>query len=183
MTAADGGRDAYPSGGWPTDAYLLRKRTIYFNGEAIEIIHQPSAYSDGDSIVHFRHSDVIVTGRLLTTTHFPRWEPARAGSYQGVLDSLNAMLDIAVPRVMQEGGTYLIPAQGRVCDEADLAEVRDQVQMIRDRFRDLAVRQKLTLAQVSARDPLIDFQQRYSRADWTAEQFSDALYREVTRAR
>lgn len=183
MTASDGGRDAYPVGGWPTDAYLLPKRTIYFNSEAIEIIHQPSAYSDGDSIVHFRRSDVLVTGRLLTTTHFPRWEPELGGSYQGLLNSLNAMLDIAVPRMMQEGGTYLVPGEGRICDEADLAEVRDQVQMIRDRFQDLAVRQKLTLAQASARNPLIDFEQRYSRTGWTAEQFAEAVYRELTKPR
>jgi glyoxylase-like metal-dependent hydrolase (beta-lactamase superfamily II) len=180
MTAADGGREAYPVGGWPTDAYLLQKRTIYFNGEAIEILHLPSAYSDGDSIVHFRRSDVIVTGRLMTTTHFPRWNPALGGSYQGVLNSLNVMLDIAVPRLMQEGGTYLIPGQGRVSDEADLAEIRDQVQMIRDRFQDLAVRQKLTLPQATAMNPLIDFEQRYARPDWTAPQFAEAVYREVT---
>ena len=183
MTASDGGRDAYPVGGWPTDAYLLHKRSIYFNGEAIDIIQQPSAYSDGDSIVHFRRSDVIVTGRILTTTHFPRWNPALGGSYQGVLNSLNAMLDIAVPRMMQEAGTYLVPGRGRVCDEADLAEVRDQVQMIRDRFQDLVVRQKLTLPQASAMNPLLDFEQRYTRPDWTAQQFAEAVYREMTRPR
>ena len=98
-----------------------------------------------------------------------------------MLNSLNAMLDTAVPRMMQEGGTYLIPGQGRVCDEADLAEVRDQVQMIRDRFRDLAVRQKLTLAQARTRNPLIDFEQRYSRPGWTAEQFAEAVYKEVSK--
>jgi glyoxylase-like metal-dependent hydrolase (beta-lactamase superfamily II) len=181
MTSSDGARDAYPAGGWPTDAFLLAKRTVFFNGEVIEIIHQPSAYSDSDSIVHFRRSDVIVAGRLLSTTHFARWEPALGGSYQGVLNSLNGMLDIAVPRMMQEGGTYLIPGQGRVSDEADLTEVRDQVQMIRDRFRDLAVRQRLTLAQARANNPLIDFEQRYSRPGWTAEQFAEAVYREVTK--
>jgi cyclase len=183
MTASDGGRDAYPVGGWPTDAYLLNRRTLYFNGEAIDIIHQPSAYSDGDSIVHFRGSDVIVAGRLFTTTHFPRFEPAQGGSYQGVLNSLNAMLDIAVPRFMQEGGTMIVPGQGRVADEADLAEVRDQVQMIRDRFIDLAIKKKLPLERANAMNPLLDFEARYSTADWTAEQFGAAVYRDLTRPR
>jgi len=167
--------------GWPTDAYLLDRRSIFFNGEAIDVVHQPSAYSDGDSIVYFRRSDVLVTGRLLTTNEFARWEPALGGSYQGVLDSLNAMLDIAVPRFMQEGGTYVIPGDGRVCDEADLAEIRDQVQMMRDRFRDLAVREGMTLQQANAMRPLIDFEERYSRPGWTAAEFAEALYQEVTR--
>jgi glyoxylase-like metal-dependent hydrolase (beta-lactamase superfamily II) len=181
MTVVDGGREEYPLGGWPTDAYVLDHRTIYFNGEAIDILHQSSAYSDGDSIVHFRGSDVIVTGQVLTTTSFPRWEPALGGSYQGVLDALNAMLDITVPRFMQEGGTYLIPGDGRVSDEADLAEVRDQVQMMRDRFRDLGGRQGLAFAEALAMGPLIDFDERYDRPEWTTRQFAEALYREVTR--
>jgi cyclase len=183
MTADDGGRAAYPAGGWPTDAYLLNRRTLHFNGEVIEILHQPSAYSDGDSIVHFRRSDVIVTGRLFTTSHFPRFEPGQGGTYQGVLNALNAMVDLAVPRFMQEGGTYLIPGQGRVADEADLAEVRDQVQMIRDRFMDLAVKKALPLEGARAMNPLLDFERRYHQADWTTDQFSAAIYAEVTRRR
>lgn len=181
MTGSDGGRAAYPAGGWPTDAFLLSKRTLYFNGEVIEIIHQPDAYSDGDSIVHFRRSDVVVAGRLLTTTHFPRFERSQGGSYQGVLNSLNAMLDIAVPRFMQEEGTYLIPGQGRVVDEADLAEIRDQVQMVRDRFTDLAVKKRLPLDRARAMNPLLDFEQRYNQSDWTTEQFSAAVHAEVLR--
>jgi glyoxylase-like metal-dependent hydrolase (beta-lactamase superfamily II) len=183
MTAVDGGRDAFPTGGWPTDAYLLDKRTLHFNGEVIEVIHQPPAYSDGDSIVHFRQSDVMVAGRLFTTTHFPRFDRAQGGSYRGVLNSLNAMLDIAVPRFMQEGGTYIVPGEGRVADEADLAEVRDQVQMIRDRFRDLAVTKGLPLDRARAMNPLIDFERRYNQPDWTTEQFSEAAYSEVRDSR
>jgi cyclase len=181
MTGDDGGRAAYPAGGWPTDAFLLSKRTLYFNGEVIEVIHQPAAYSDGDSIVHFRKSDVIVAGRLLTTTHFPRFDPSRGGTYQGVLNSLNAMLDITVPRFMQEEGTYIVPGQGRIADEADLTEIRDQAQMIRDRFMDLAVKKRLPIDRARAMNPLIDLEQRYDRPDWTTEQFSAAVYAEVTR--
>lgn len=183
MTGEDGGRTAYPAGGWPTDAYLLNRRTLHFNGEVIEIVHPSTGYSDGDSIVHFRRSDVLVAGRLFTTTHFPRFEPGQGGSYQGVLDALNQMLDIAVPRFMQEEGTFIVPGSGRVADEADLTEVRDQVQMMRDRFVDLAVTKGLSLDRAQAMNPLVDFQDRYSNPDWTTEQFSGALYQEVTRRR
>ena len=33
------------------------------------------------------------------------------------------MLEIAVPKYLQEGGTYVIPGHGRVSDEADLLDV------------------------------------------------------------
>ena len=64
-------------------------------------------------------------------------------------------------------------------DEADLVEVRDQVHMIRDRVRALAVDQRLTLDAVRARRPLLDIETRYDRADWSAGRFLEAVYREV----
>jgi len=141
---------ALPFEGWPTSTYNTPYKDLFFNGEAIQIIHVPSAHSDGDSIVHFRGSDVIVSGDVFTTTSFALFDVRRGGTYQGILDGLNAMLDIAVPKFMQEGGTYIVPGHGRISDEADLAEVRDQVHMIRDRFADLAVTRNMTLPQVMA---------------------------------
>ena len=183
MTSEQNGRTAYPHDAWPTDAYFSKERDIYFNDEAIEIIHAPSAHSDGDSIVHFRKSDVIVAGDLFTTTNFPLVDATRGGSYQGVLNALNKMIDIAVTKDIQEGGTYVIPGHGRVCDEADLVEVRDQVHMIRDRFADLVVKKNMTLDQVKAMKPIIDFQARYTTPEWTTDMFIETLYQEMSKAR
>jgi glyoxylase-like metal-dependent hydrolase (beta-lactamase superfamily II) len=180
MTRDEPGRAPYPLGALPTDAYLGAKRDFFFNGEVVQVLHQPGATTDGDSIVHFRGSDVIVAGDLFTTTHLARFDPARGGRFEGVLAALNAMLDIAVPRVMQEGGTYIVPGRGRVSDEADLVEVRDQVHMIRDRVRELASIERLTLEQVRARRPLLDIEGRYAQPEWSADRFLDAVYRELS---
>ncbi|MEQ1575667.1 MAG: hypothetical protein ABL993_15615, partial [Vicinamibacterales bacterium] len=102
---------AYPVAGWPSDAYAARERSIRYNGEAIDIIHQPSAYSDGDSIVYFRRSDVIVSGEIFSTKRFPLVDREHGGTVKGVLAGLNRMLDIAVPEVVvenfAEGGTLV----------------------------------------------------------------------------
>ena len=180
MNRDEPGRAAYPASALPTDAYLAARRDLFFNGEVVQIVHQPSATTDGDSLVHFRGSDVIAAGDLFTTTHFARFDSNRGGRYQGVLSALNAMLDIAVPRFMQEGGTYIIPGRGRISDEADLVEVRDQVYMIRDRVRELAVTEQMTLDQVRARRPLLDIEARYDRPEWSAELFLEAVYRELS---
>ena len=181
LTGYEDGRPAYPAGALPTDAYLAARRDFFFNGEAVQILHMPGAATDGDSIVHFRGSDVIVAGDLFTTTHFARFDATRGGRYEGVLAALNTMLDIAVPRAWQEGGTYIVPGLGRISDEADLAEVRDQVHMIRDRVRALAKDQRLSLDEIRARRPLLDVEARYDRADWTAGRFLEAVYQEVSR--
>ena len=36
----------FPATAWPTDAYAVKERNIRYNGEAIDIIHVPNAYSD-----------------------------------------------------------------------------------------------------------------------------------------
>ena len=49
----------------------LHGTDIYFNGEAVMIYHEPMAHTDGDSIVFFRKSDVVVAGDTFVTTSYP----------------------------------------------------------------------------------------------------------------
>ena len=44
---------------------------MFFNGEPVELVYQPAATTDGDSLVVFRRSDVIVTGDIFLTTTYP----------------------------------------------------------------------------------------------------------------
>ncbi len=64
MSAPTGQQSPAPSGGWPTITYFRDEKDLFFNGEAIQIFHQPSAHTDGDSLAFFRRSDVIATGDL-----------------------------------------------------------------------------------------------------------------------
>jgi cyclase len=169
------GKSAFPSAAWPSDGYFAPRRGIIFNGEAIDIIHMPNAFSDGDSAVYFRGSNVLVTGDIFTTTNLPMVNRALGGTYEGLLTALNALLDIAVPDDLMEGGTYIIPGHGRICDEADLVEYRDMVYEIRDRMRKLVDDGK-TLAQIKADRPVIGWEARYSQPGWTTDMFIDAIY-------
>lgn len=171
------GKPLFPSAAWPTDGYFAPRRGFTFNGEAIDVIHLPTAYSDGDSAVYFRGSNVLVTGDVFTTTNLPFINRAQGGTLAGVLAGLNALLDITVPDDLAEGGTYVIPGHGRICDEADLVEYRDMVQVVRDRMQNLAEGGK-TLAQVKAARPVIGWEARYSQPGWTTERFIESAYPE-----
>jgi len=177
-------KSKYPVDAWPTDAYLERERKFRFNGEAIEIVHQPSAYSDGDSIVYFRGSDVIVAGEIYSTRRFPLVDREHGGTVEGVLAGLNRILDIAVPAVVvnsfAEGGTLVIPGSGRLSDQDDVTEYRDMVHIVRARMVSL-VKMTRSLEQVKAARPLIDYEGRYGVPEWTASMFLDALYADLTR--
>ena len=62
LTRMSGQDDAPPFEAWPTVTLFMPQKDIFFNGEAIEILHQPEAHTDGDSVVFFRRSDVVATG-------------------------------------------------------------------------------------------------------------------------
>jgi hypothetical protein len=95
---------------------------------------------------------------------------------------MNRILDIAVPKRLQEGGTYVIPGHGRVSDEADVLEYRDMLVIVRDRIQDL-IKKGRTLEQIKAGRPTLDFDPRYGAASgpWTTAMFIDAVYQDLSK--
>jgi len=184
MSAPTGQQAPFPTTAWPTDTYISKQKELFFNGESLQIIHQPAAHTDGDSIVYFRKSDVIVAGDLFITTTYPFIDSMRGGNIQGIIAALNNMLDIAIPKAMQEGGTYIIPGHGRLTDEADLLEYRDMITIIRDRIQD-GVKRGQTLEQVKAGKPTLDYDARWGATSgfWTTDQFIEAVYKDLSKAK
>ena len=165
---------------WPLNTFFESQRDFYFNGEAVFLYHIPSAHTDGDILVYFRGSDVLVTGDLFVTTHFPLIDLESGGGVNGFIDGLNKALDITVPAFLQEGGTYVIPGHGRIGDEADVVSYRDLVLFVRDRVRNM-IDQGMSLRQVLAEEPALDYAARYhnERMLWTTEQFVESVYRSL----
>lgn len=182
MSAPTGKAAPYPTTAWPTDTFVSKQKELYFNGESIQTIYKPG-HTDGDSIVYFRRSDVIVAGELFNMLTYPVIDLARGGSIRGVLNGLNDMLDIAIPKAMQEGGTYIIPGRGRLTDEADLLEYRDMLTIIRDRVQD-AVKRGQTLDQVKAAKFTLDYDARWGATSgpWTTDMFIEAVYKDLSKA-
>lgn len=171
-----------PADAWPTDTYFddLFKLPAYFNGEPVILYHEPAATTDGDSIVFFRHSEVISAGDIFSTVSYPVIDVDAGGSVQGVIDGLNHILDLAVAEYRSQGGTWVIPGRGRLSDTADVASYRNMVTMIRDRVQDMMDRGS-TLAEVQTARPTRDFDPRYGSdsGDWTTSMFVEAVYRSL----
>ena len=180
MSAPTGSNAPAPAKAWPNDTFFTKEKKIFFNGEAIEIIHIPAAQTDGDSIVFFRRSDVIATSDLYVTTSYPIVDRQRGGNIQGVLDGLNRVIDISVPADKEEGGTYVIPGHGRLADQADVVEYRDMVTIIRDRIQD-GVKKGLSLEQVKAAQPTLDYDAVFgsSNGSWSTDSFIEAVYKSL----
>jgi len=180
ISAPAGKQPAMPEAAWPTDTYFdeFFKLPAYFNGEAVIMHHAPAANTDGDSFVYFRRSEVISAGNLFSTVSYPAIDLAKGGTIQGVLNGLNKILDLAVAEYRSQGGTWVVPSRGRVGDTADVASYRNMLTMIRDRVRDLKGK-GMTLAQVQAARPTMDFDGRYgsTAGPWTTAMFVEAVYR------
>ncbi|HYR83311.1 MAG TPA: MBL fold metallo-hydrolase [Terriglobia bacterium] len=164
----------------PLNTFFENERDFYFNGEAIFIYHIPNAHTDGDVLVYFRGSDVLVAGDIFVTTTYPIIDAKLGGGVEGFITGLNKILDITVPKYLQEGGTYVIPGHGRVGDEADVLDYRDMVVIIRDRIQDM-IKRGLTLEQIKAARPALDYDERYGNDKaWPTAMFVEAVYRDLS---
>jgi glyoxylase-like metal-dependent hydrolase (beta-lactamase superfamily II) len=163
----------------PTDTYYTEsmKLSHFFNGEGIQLIHQPSAHTEGDSLVWFRGSDVIAAGDIYSTVSYPVIDLKHGGTINGVIDGLNRILDLSIAEFRTEGGTLVVPGHGRLSDSADVAYYRDMVTIIRDRVQAM-IAKGMTLDQVKAARPTADYEPRYgaTTGSWTTDMFVEAVY-------
>jgi cyclase len=175
------GEAAIPFGALPTDTYITKEKHMFFNGEGIEIIHEPNAHTDGDSLVYFRRSDVLSTGDIFTPGNYPVIDLKRGGNIQGIIAALNKLIELTIPADKQEGGTYVIPGHGRLCDQADVVEYRDMATIIRDRIQNL-IKKGMTLEQIKAAKPTRDYDPEYGTTTgfWTTDMFVEAVYRSLS---
>jgi cyclase len=182
MSMKDGSTAAFPSSAWPTDTYITDEKDLFFDGEAIQIFHQPAAHTDGDSIVFFRRSDVIAAGDIFLTTSYPFIDLERGGSIQGEIDALNTIVEMAIPLRQEEGGTYVIPGHGRIADRFDVVEYRDMVTIVRDRIQ-AAIKSGMTLEQIKSAHLSLDYDYRYGAKTGfgTTENFVESIYKSLTK--
>jgi glyoxylase-like metal-dependent hydrolase (beta-lactamase superfamily II) len=169
--------------GFPNETFFTRVKTLFLNGEGIEILHRPNAYSDGDVTVFFRRSDVIVAGELIDANRFPVIDIEHGGSVQGLLAALNALIWEAIPQTplaWRAGGTYVVPARGRVYERDDVVQYRDMTTVIRDRIQELVAARK-TKAQVVSANPAKGYVNWYGTDKaWNADAFVQAIYTSLT---
>lgn len=179
-----GGQPTYAASGWPTYAYLDSYYDLYFNGEPIEMLQAPAASTDGDSLVLFRRSDVVMTGAVMNMSGFPVIDLAHGGSIDGEVAALNQLLRLAIgpaPLIYTAGdGTYVVPAHGRVGDQWEVIDYRDMVVTIRDTIASM-MKRHMSLAQIEAARPAQAYEPRYgsNTGPWTTQMFIEAIYKSL----
>ena len=187
MSAPTGQAPVYPAEALPTETFDQGRKYMFLNGEGIEVLHQPAAHTDGDVIVFFRRSDVVVAGDVLDMTRFPVIDVEKGGTIEGEIAALSKLVELAIPSVpivTREAGTIVIPGHGHLCDQLDVVEYRDMVSIIRDRVRDLK-NAGMSIEQVKAASPARGYTRRYGAdsGSWTTNHFVEAIYKSLPRSK
>jgi cyclase len=167
---------------WPPSTFHVKQKDFFANDEPIVIEAVKDAVTAGDAMVWFRKSDVLVTGDIFDQTSYPFIDIEHGGSINGILAGLNRILEITVPKHLQEGGTMVIPGHGRISDEHDVLEYRDMVTIIRDRVQ-WAINKGMTLQQIQAARPSYTFEYdlRFGKnPKWTPSMFVEAIHKSLT---
>jgi len=166
---------------WPPNTFHGKQKDFYMNDEPVIVLAAPNAVTAGDAMVWFRKSDVVATGEIFNETSFPLIDVDHGGTINGILAALNRVLEITVPKHLQEGGTMVIPGHGRIGDEHDVLEYRDMVTIIRDRVQN-GIDKKQTLQQIKAAKPTYEYDLRFGRNPaWTPDMFVEAIYKTLTK--
>jgi cyclase len=188
MSAPTGQQSPFPVAAWPTETFTgVQTRSLYLNNDGIQMIYQPAAHSDADSIVLFRRADVIAAGDILDLRHFPVIDIEHGGTIEGEIAALNRLIDLTIPAaplVWHEDRTLVIPAHGRVCDQTDVVDYRDMVTIVRDVIKDM-VKKGMTLDQIKAANPANGYRRQYGSdtGPWTTDMFVTAVYKSLTARR
>jgi len=168
----------------PTDTYFTDRYTLYrfFNNQAVQIVHMPNATTDGDSVVFFRRSDVIATGDIYNSDIYPPIDLSRGGSIDGAIEALNTVLEMSVTEYMSQGGTMIVPGHGWLSDSSDVGYYRDMLMIIRDRIQSLIDR-GMSLQQVKAAKPTMDYDPLYGRRPGVTARFVEVVYGSLTQGK
>ncbi len=184
MSAPSGKQSPFPSDAWPTETFARNQKSMFLNHEGIQIMFQPAAHSDGDSMVFFRRSDVIAAGDLIDAEHFPVIDVERGGSIQGEIDALNRLVEMAIPSTPllgQDPGTYVVPGHGHILEQADVVSYRDMVTIVRDVVQHLMGKGQ-TLEQIKQAAPTKGYSTRYGGSGpASADAFVESIYNSLSK--
>ncbi len=103
---------------------LNDEATIYFNGDAVQLIPVPGGHTAGDLVVHFTKQKTACIGDLVLVDRFPNADPGRGGNILRLIEVLK-YLEETLP-----SDTVLVAAHGGTISMQDLAEYIEMIEGI-----------------------------------------------------
>ena len=150
-----------------------QEMTFHLDGEEIFVFHVPRAHTDGDSMIYFRGSDVILTGDVYQRSGYPVFDRGNGGSFEGLI----AGWDRVLPMIGED--TKILQGHGGISNRAALQEARDKMVTFRDRIA-AAIAAGKTLEQVIAEKPTDGLDTGWPPRPLTKETIIEWVYAELS---
>src|SRR5579862_8594838 len=120
--------NALPGAALPVITYS-DSMTLRFNGEEIYIYHPEPAHTDGDSIIYFRHANVMHVGDVPSSLRYPNIGVDDGGAVDGMMAAGRQVMKIA------NADTKIIPGHlGPVVGFKEIQQQLDMFAVVRDRI-------------------------------------------------
>ncbi len=130
--------------------------TFHINGDEVYGFHVPKAHTDGDTVVHFRKSNVIHMGDTFFSGMYPFIDGSSGGSPEGIVAAADRVLAIA------DDSTKIIPGHGPVSNKADLKSYRDMIAAVSVRVKAL-VKEGKKVEEILAVNPSAQFDEKWGK--------------------
>jgi cyclase len=101
---------------------------FHINDETIHVFHVHNAHTNGDSVVHFKNSNVIHAGDVWFNGFYPFIDVEHGGSLEGVITAATTIINLV------DEETVIIPGHGPVGDRKALVEYRDMLASVLDKL-------------------------------------------------
>jgi glyoxylase-like metal-dependent hydrolase (beta-lactamase superfamily II) len=150
--------------------------TFHINGDEIHAVHVPPAHTDGDSVVHFRKSNVLHLGDTFFNGSYPFFDMSTGGSFDGMISAAEKALS------MSDASTKIIPGHGPLADKKALETYLSVLRTIRDRVKKLVDAGKTVDEAIKAK-PLADFDATWGKGFLQPEQFLRLVHASLSGAR
>ena len=112
--------EPYPEHAVPSLTYQKRLR-LHINDEDIEVLHLANGHTDGDSIVFFKHANVVHMGDHYFSGFFPFVDVDSGGNVLNMANNIRLVLQ----RINDD--TKIIPGHGPLSSKADLKAFHDML--------------------------------------------------------
>jgi len=148
---------------------------IRMNGEVVELIPIRAAHTGGDTIIRFENVNVIMIGDFYG---YPYIDVANGGSLKGMLEGLDATMELAGP------DTKLVPGHGTIIKREDIVPYRDMIFAVREKVQQ-SIAQGKTLQDVLAAKITAPFDAKVpgglqpAGAGTSADRFVTAVYQQL----
>jgi len=147
--------------------------TLHFNGEEIYIYHPEPSHTDGDSIIYFRHANVMHVGDVPSSLRYPNIGVNEGGAVDGMIAAARQVMKIANPE------TKIIPGHlGPVVGFKDIEQQLEMFLAVRERIL-TAIRAGQTVEQVVASKPTADFDAPRLGGAITPDRFVTLVYTDL----